>query len=78
MSLARRLLAWPLVRVGNWSFRTYVRLMGDGAEARTLIGTLKYLRGYADAHNLDFRAAVVSSRRRGIDDWVHDIDGDTQ
>lgn len=61
--------------IGNWCFRTYVKRMGRDGAAATLIGTLAWLRDYAEHERLDFPAAVVSSRRRGSEDRMTDREG---
>lgn len=58
---------WLQPKIGNWLFRSYISRNGKESASALLIETLTWLRRYADRHALDFNAAVVSSRRRGVD-----------
>lgn len=58
--------------LGNKIFRLYIRRAGREGAAATLIGTLQWLRSWAEAETLDFAAALDSSRRRGSEDWLRD------
>lgn len=69
----RHLLTWPLYKIGNGAFRAYIRLHDQNGGASTLIGTLAWLRSWAVAQKLDFRAALIASQRRGTDDYLTDM-----
>lgn len=53
---------WLQPKIGNWLFRSYISRNGNDAAAGTLIGTLVWLRGFAERHGLDFDISVASSR----------------